>query len=223
MAGKKIVLCSASPRRQLLLKEMGFLFEIKKKEVAENFPEHLKAGEVAVFLAEKKMQAIGNAIKADAVYITADTIVWLDDEILGKPVDQSDAISMLKKLSGKLHQVFTAVCLSSLDRKEVICVKSDVLFNELSHEEIKSYVEHFAPFDKAGSYGAQECLPEGLNPCSKEEIDFLHSIHQHDLFERTLSKNQKHVPMIKRIEGSYFNVMGLPVVELFSALKKWQL
>ena len=221
MNEKKIVLCSASPRRQQLIKELGFDVEVLIKEVDESFPEHLRAEEVPVFVADKKASAFRDNLEDGRIYITADTIVWLNDEVLNKPSDADDAFSMLKKLSGKTHQVYTGVCFMSSEKKKIISVRSNVRFKNINDNELKFYIEHYKPFDKAGSYGAQECLPEGMNPCSETEKKFLASIHKPDLFERTLSKGKKHMPLIENIDGSYFNVMGLPVVELYEELQKW--
>lgn len=222
MLPNEIMLCSSSPRRQLLLRELGIHFVLIKNDIDEIFPQELKGKEVAIYIAEKKAQALGAQFKDEIVYVTADTIVWLNDEVLGKPVDPMDALNMLKKLSGKTHQVFTAVCLNSLTKKIIICAESRVQFNELSMGEIMNYIEQFMPFDKAGSYGAQECLPVGVNPCSIEEKHFLISINKPYLFERTQTKNQKQVPIIKQIDGSYFNVMGLPLVEVYRELERWR-
>lgn len=218
MKSNKIVLCSASPRRQQLLRELGFSFEILVRDVDESFPPHLKEEQVAIFLAAKKADAFRKEFEADKIYITADTIVWLNNEVLGKPADKRDAFQMLKKLSGNTHQVYTGVCISNIQDKKIFCVRSDVQFKILSDEEINFYIEHYKPFDKAGAYGAQECLPEEMNPCSVEEKEFLNAIGKPELFERTLSKEREHFPIIKRIDGSYFNVMGLPIVELYKEI-----
>ena len=219
----KIVLCSASPRRQQLLKELGFHFETMVKDVDEQFPVHLKAEHVALFLAEKKAGAFSPEFRKDSVYITADTIVWLENEVLNKPAGPREAIEMLKKLSGKTHQVYTGVCLAGIAGRTCFCVRSDVEFNKLTEDEIRYYVNDYEPFDKAGSYGAQECLPEGMNPCSDAEKAFMKTNSHPDLFEKTMLKNKKHMPIIKRIEGSYFNVMGLPVVELYNEIMNYEL
>jgi septum formation protein len=218
MQNKNIVLCSASPRRQQLLKELGFEFEVLARDVDETFPKNLQAEDVAIFLAHKKAEFFGDDLMDGKIYITADTIVWLNHEVLNKPANREDAFTMLKKLSGNMHHVFTAVCFSSVKKKITISVKSNVCFRKIPDEEIKYYIEHYKPFDKAGSYGAQECLPEGMNPCSDDEIKFLESINKTDLFERTLSKDKKHFPLIQSIEGSYFNVMGLPIVEVYNTI-----
>jgi septum formation protein len=218
----KIVLCSASPRRQQLLKELGFNIEILVKEFEESFPGNLPTEEVALFLAEKKAMACRDEFKPDHLYITADTIVWLEGDVIGKPVDKEEAFRMLNKLSGNTHRVYTGVCLSNLWKKKSIIVKSDVKFRNLGDQEIKFYIDHYKPFDKAGSYGAQECLPPDMNPCSTKELQLLKSINKTDLFERTLVANQPHMPIIEKISGSYFNVMGLPIAELWAELAKWE-
>ena len=146
----------------------------------------------------------------------------MDEIVLGKPGDSAHAFKMLQLLSGKTHQVFTGVCLMDLHSRYSICVQSNVHFHTLSDIEIKHYIEVYRPFDKAGSYGAQECLPEGVNPCSKEEKIFLERIGEKDLYERTKSKSHaERIPLINYIEGSYFNVMGLPIIELAEELEKW--
>ena len=229
---RKIVLCSASPRRKQLLKKIGLDFEILVKDVEESFSSDLKEEEIAVFLALKKAAVFKKDLQPGKIYLTADTIVWLNNnessgsraekgtggEMLGKPVDATDAFNMLKKLSNRIHQVYTGICLSSLEKCLTFYVRSDVQFREMIDDEIKYYIQHYHPFDKAGSYGAQECLPENMNPCSEEEIKFLKSIHKENLFEKTMMKDKKHMPIIKKINGSYFNVMGLPVVEVWEQL-----
>ncbi|MCX6291529.1 MAG: Maf family protein, partial [Bacteroidetes bacterium] len=209
----------ASPRRQQLLKEMGIDFEVLLRDVDESFPPDLKAEKVAVFLAEKKAHAFLSEISPEKIYITADTIVWLDDEVLGKPADGMEAYLMLKKLSGKVHQVYTGVCIFSCREKKSFVVKSDVQFRKLTNEEVTFYVEQYKPFDKAGSYGAQECLPPGMNPCSEKERTFLSFIAKENLVEKTTAGEKEHMPIIANIDGSYFNVMGLPIVELYEELK----
>lgn len=232
-----VVLCSASPRRQQLLREIGLDIEILVKDVNEDFSPDLKAEAVVLFLAGKKADAFQPVYEPGKIYITADTIVWLNGdhpdlpdeqnrengEVLGKPVNVADAFTILKKLSGKMHQVFTGVCLSSTDKRELFYVRSDVHFRELKDDEILYYIDHYKPFDKAGAYGAQECLPENMNPCSKLEMEFMKSIRKDDLFERTKMKDKKHMPVIDRINGSYFNVMGLPVVEVWEHLEHFAL
>ncbi|MFH1005762.1 MAG: Maf family nucleotide pyrophosphatase [Bacteroidota bacterium] len=216
----KIILASKSPRRQFLLKELGLDFEIRVKEVDESFPENLRAEKIAVHLCRKKADVFRKKLNQNELLITADTIVWINNKILNKPADEKKAVSMLKTLSGKMHRVFTAVCIATDRKEKTFFVKTKVYFKKLSDKEIKFYVKNFQPFDKAGAYGAQECLPAGMNPCSSEEIKFLKKIRNTELIEK--SKNQKmkaeieHI--IKKIDGSYFNVMGLPMKELYEEL-----
>ena len=148
--------------------------------------------------------------------------MWLENKMLGKPNDKAEAIAMLTEMSGKKHEVFTAVCLMDYWTKTIFSASSTVQFKKLSEAEIKYYVDNFNPLDKAGAYGAQECLPEGMNPCSKEEMAFLEKIHKTELIEqiKNESKRAAQVSIIEKIEGGFFNVMGLPIVELYAALEK---
>jgi septum formation protein len=184
-----LILASQSPRRQYLLKELGLNFEIRTTHVPEVYPGHLKHEQIAVYLAEQKADSFDTSrLDAKALIIAADTIVLIEDEILGKPNNYKEAVSMLNKLSGKKHEVITAVCLKSKSKKRIFYVISSVFFKELSMEEIDYYIENFEPFDKAGGYGIQEWI--GYIGISK-------------------------------IEGSYFNIMGLPVKEFYEELLKF--
>jgi len=182
---KNIILASKSPRRQQLLKDLGFDFEIRTKEVEEVFPPDLKRENVAIFLSELKAKPFLSDISDNDLLVTSDTIVCLKDEILGKPKDREGAITMLTKLSGVKHEVVTAVCLTSVNKQHSFAVETAVYFKPLTLQEIEFYVDNFQPFDKAGSYGIQEW------------IGYIG---------------------IEKIEGSYFNVMGLPVHELYKEL-----
>ena len=185
----RIILASQSPRRQYLLKDLGLDFEIIVPDVREDYPGGMHPEEIAVYLAELKANAFDlSGIDPKTVIITADTIVSVGDEVLGKPSDARHAAEMLKKLSGRMHEVITAVCLRSPGKKRTFHVVSSVYFKELSDPEISYYIENFSPFDKAGSYGVQEWI--GYIGISK-------------------------------IEGSYFNVMGLPVKELYEELLRF--
>jgi septum formation protein len=189
LQNKKIILASASPRRQHLLRELGLSFEVRVPDVDETILPGHTPEEIAVMLAERKSDAMASAgLPEDTILITADTIVSIGDEILGKPTDKDDAIRMLGKLSGKKHEVVTAVCLRSANRRITIHVLSSVYFAELTLQEIEYYVENYKPFDKAGSYGIQEW------------IGYIG---------------------IDRIEGSFFNIMGLPVREVYEELLKF--
>lgn len=217
----KIVLASKSPRRQFLLKETGFDFTLKTKDVDENFPEHLLGEEIPLYLCRKKAAAFENEIQDDEIVVTADTIVWIHDHVLNKPADANEACDMLLELSGNRHEVYTGVCLKSKFKEYSFPVKTDVYFREMTLEEIRNYVETCNPLDKAGSYGAQECLREGYNPCSPIEIEFLKSIGKEALIQKSIvSHEQSKFGCVDRIDGSYFNVMGLPVVELHRQLKE---
>ncbi len=226
-----IILASKSPRRQFLLGELGFKFELLTKEVNEDFPSHLKAEEIPLFLCRKKADAFEHEIGPNTIVVTADTIVWIHDHVLNKPADESEAETMLHELSGNRHEVYTGVCLKSADKEISFSVKSEVFFCELSLQDITHYIKSCKPMDKAGSYGAQECLKEGINPCSSEEIAFLKSIGKESLIQNTIVSKAESSPgqhgrtgkfhCIEKIEGSYFNVMGLPIVELYSELNKF--
>ena len=216
---KKLVLGSGSPRRQILFKELGLNFRTLISHTAEIPIPGLFGGKIAEYLSEEKAEALKNKIFDDEVLITADTIVWLNSSMLNKPTDSDDAFKMLSSLSGRKHQVFTGVTILNASSKKTFSVESSVVFKTLKQSEIYKYISEFQPYDKAGSYGAQECLSEGINPCSDKEIKFLNKYALDNFFERTLApEKKKHIPMIDHIEGSYYNVMGLPIVELIEEL-----
>ena len=151
----QLILASKSPRRQELLKLMDIDFRVVLKEVDESYPDGLTPAEIALYIAQKKAEAFDEDIN-DEVVLTADTIVCIDGEILGKPDDAEHAIAMLQKLSGKVHQVYTGVCLLYKGRYNKFYDMSEVFFRKLTDEEIRSYVAEYQPFDKAGSYGIQQ-------------------------------------------------------------------
>ncbi len=151
----KLILASKSPRRQELLRLMDIDFRIVLKEVDESYPDDLTPEEVAVYIAEKKAYAF-DEIVGDEIVLTADTIVCIDEQILGKPENEAHAIEMLKQLSGRMHRVITGVCLFYKHKYHSFYDVSEVYFGKLTDEEIISYVEKYQPFDKAGSYGIQE-------------------------------------------------------------------
>lgn len=184
----QIILASQSPRRHQMLRELGVSFEIKIREVDEIYPEGLRPEEVPLYLAELKSKAFEKDLESNQLVITADTIVCIDEWILGKPVDRADAINMLKALSGRSHQVISGVCLQSVEKKVSFSTITHVHFKVLSDEEINYYIENYKPFDKAGAYGIQEW------------IGFIG---------------------IDGIEGSYFNVVGLPIQRLYQELSKF--
>jgi septum formation protein len=184
--GFEIILASKSPRRQQLLSDLGLKFRVESMDTPENFPEGLGMTEVPVYLAELKAEAFRSFLKDHQLVITADTIVWLDGQVMNKPTDYADGFRMLKDLSGKRHQVVTGVCLLSTQKKVSFYASTDVWFKQLSDEEIHYYLENYSPYDKAGAYAIQEW------------IGYIGIYH---------------------IEGSFFNVMGLPVQSLYEHLK----
>ena len=153
----KILLASNSPRRKELLKELGFDFEVVSVKCEEVYPAHLEVENIAGYLSELKSNSFRN-LKEDELLITADTIVALDDEILGKPNDEIHAREMLGKLSGKTHQVYTGITLKTSTKTITKTDVANVEFDEISEEEINFYISKYKPFDKAGSYGVQEWL-----------------------------------------------------------------
>jgi septum formation protein len=184
----RIILASRSPRRQQLLRELGIDFDIVIKEFDESFPEGISGEEIAKYIAAAKAEVFKSDIKRNEIVITADTIVWCNGNVLGKPVDENDAIRMLNEISGNTHEVITGVSLLSAVKQVTFTDSTHVTFDQMSPQEIKFYVEHFTPYDKAGAYGIQEWI--GLAACS-------------------------------HIDGSYFNVVGLPVQKLYGELKKF--
>lgn len=183
----KFILASKSPRRQELLKSLGIDFEVKLKEVEETYPNHLKQSEIPVYLAELKAKAFQSDLKENEVLITADTVVYLEDKVLGKPQNYEDAFQMLSELSNKEHQVITGVTLTTMDKMTSFYASTKVQFKALSNDEINYYVETYKPFDKAGAYGIQEWIG-------------------------TIG--------IDHIEGSFYNVMGLPIQKLYEEIQK---
>ena len=185
LKGKRIVLASKSPRRRELLAGLELEFTVESKDVEEIYPEGMPAEEIPVYLAQLKAAPYQGELDDNTLVITSDTIVLLNGEVLGKPTDADDAIAMLGKLSGAMHQVITGVCLTSALKTQSFSTTTNVYFRHLSAEEISFYVRTYKPFDKAGSYGIQEWIGYAA---------------------------------IERIEGSYFNVMGLPVQRLYQEL-----
>ena len=155
----KVVLASNSPRRKELLSGLGISYEVKTlPDIDESYPEGLDGVEIPTYIARAKADAYRKVMHADELIITADTIVWLDGEVMGKPVDTEDARRMLRALSGQTHQVITAVCLTTAEGQKSFATVTDVTFAVLSDEEIDYYVEQYRPMDKAGSYGIQEWI-----------------------------------------------------------------
>ncbi|MBO4315658.1 MAG: septum formation protein Maf [Prevotella sp.] len=154
---KKIILSSNSPRRRELLAGLDIPFEVKVLEgIDESYPENLPVEEIPQYIAKEKADTY--QVADDEIVLTADTVVVLGSEILGKPVDDADARRMLRELSGKTHRVITGVCLTSTERQSLFAVVSEVTFKSLSDDEIEYYVTHYHPLDKAGAYGIQEWI-----------------------------------------------------------------
>ena len=184
----RIILASRSPRRRQLLHDMGLKFDVVIREYEESYPANLKGEEIALYLASLKSESFKKEISSNEIVITADTIVWCNNEVLGKPSDFHDARRMIRALSGNTHEVITGVALLSSSKERVFADTTKVTFERLSEEEIDYYIDNFKPYDKAGAYGIQEWI--GVAACS-------------------------------RIEGSYFNVVGLPVQKLYRELSEF--
>ena len=182
------ILASKSPRRHQLLNSLGIQFEVRIKETDEIYPEGLDKNEIPVYLAKLKAAAFFPELKERDLLITADTIVFLENEVIGKPENYEDAKRMLRKLSGKEHQVISGVCITSLQRELSFFAVSNVRFKKLSEKEIDFYISHFQPFDKAGAYAIQEW------------IGYIGITH---------------------IEGSFYNVMGLPIQRLYEEIMRF--
>ncbi|WP_396199148.1 Maf-like protein [Flavobacterium sp.] len=183
----KIILASGSPRRQQFLKELEIDFEIKLKEIEEIYPDHLKAEEITNFLAKLKASAFENELQDNEVLITSDTIVWLDNKALGKPIDASHALRMLTEMSGKIHKVITSVCIKSTKKEVVFHDETLVTFTDLSLDEIEFYLKNYKPFDKAGSYGIQEWI--GLVAIEKIEGSYANvvGLPTHKLYKELMN------------------------------------
>lgn len=154
-----IILASNSPRRRQLLSGLDLDFEVRVlPDIEENYPEHLTTPDIPVYIASGKASAYKNLMSDHDLIITADTVVVLGNEVLGKPVDLDDARRMLRELSGQTHQVITGVCLMTRERQRSFAVTTDVTFKALTETEIDYYVDHYKPLDKAGAYGIQEWI-----------------------------------------------------------------
>jgi septum formation protein len=185
----KIILASNSPRRKELLAGLDVQFEVRIiKGIDESYPATLPTKEIAEYIAQKKAAAYRETMANDELVITADTIVVLGDEVLGKPKNAADARRMLHELSGKTHQVITGVVLTTKEQQKHFSVVSNVTFKELADSEIDYYVDTYKPMDKAGAYGIQEWIG---------------------------------YVGVTRLEGSYFNVMGLPVQRIYEAMSSF--
>lgn len=172
-----LILGSKSPRRQQLLRDLGFSFSCRSADIEESYPPHLREAEIAEYLALQKARALQANLQGKERVLTSDTVVWCEGESLAKAASPQEARDMLLKLSGREHKVITAVCLASRQAEKVLHDAVKVFFNPIEEAFIEHYITHFKPYDKAGAYGIQEWI--GMWG-------------------------------IRRIEGSYFTVMGLP-------------
>lgn len=154
----EIILGSQSPRRRELLAGMGVPFRVVNIHADESFPSDLQGADIPLYISRAKAEAYRSHLQPGELLITADTIVWVDGEQLGKPVDEADARRMLRLLSGRTHQVFTGVTLTSLEKQTSFADTTDVTFREINTDEIGHYVQDFRPLDKAGAYGIQEWI-----------------------------------------------------------------
>ena len=179
------ILASKSPRRKQLLNLLGLDFRVAVKDTEENFPSGMPKEEIPVYLARLKAEPFLSELQASDLLITADTIVWQNGVVLGKPSGNEEAREMLKNLSGNEHQVISGVCLTSPQKQTAFYAVTNVQFKVLSKKEIDHYISEYKPFDKAGAYGIQEWI--GLIG-------------------------------ITNIEGSFYNVMGLPIQKLYEKI-----
>lgn len=184
----KIILASRSPRRQQLLRELGLKFDVVIREYEELYPEGMSGEEIARYVAHEKAALFKNEISNNEIVIAADTIVWCNSKVLGKPLNRKEAICILKEISGNTHEVITGVSLRTQSKEFTFSESTKVTFEALSNEEISYYIDNYKPFDKAGAYGIQEWI--GIIACS-------------------------------HIDGSYFNVVGLPVQRLYKELQSF--
>lgn len=185
----RIVLGSASPRRRELLAGLDLDFEVEViPGIDESYPDTLTAQEIPLYIARKKAEAYAAKMTDGELLITADTIVSAEGSILGKPAAREEAIEMLRRLSGRRHEVVTGVCVSTKEKSVSFSVTSEVCFAEIEEEDIIYYVDKYRPFDKAGAYGIQEWIG---------------------------------YVGVENINGSFYNVMGLPVQRLYTELKKF--
>lgn len=155
----KVILASNSPRRKELLAGLGVDYEVRTlPDVDESYPETLQGADIPLYIAKEKADAYVAMMQPGELMITADTIVWLDDKVLGKPWDREDALQMLRTMSGRTHKVFTGVCITTTDWQRSFTAQTEVRFATLSEDEIIYYVDNFKPMDKAGAYGVQEWI-----------------------------------------------------------------
>lgn len=159
LKGKRVILASGSPRRRQLLGGLEIDFTVRLIDgIDETYPDGMAMAEIPKYISRRKAEAYVPTMASDEIIITADTIVWADGEVLGKPHTTDEAVSMLRRLSGRTHQVVTGVTVLSADRRETFACVTDVTFDTLSEAEMQHYVADYKPLDKAGAYGIQEYI-----------------------------------------------------------------
>ncbi|MBR9915743.1 MAG: septum formation protein Maf [Algicola sp.] len=154
----QLILASGSPRRQQFFKELGMTVKIRLKPVKEEFPDRLRHFEISDYLAQLKALPFKDELKAHDILITSDTIVWHNNQALGKPRSPKDAFNMIKAMSGNSHEVITSVCFTTTSQQKTVNAITKVTFNTLTNDEINYYIDNYQPYDKAGSYGIQEWI-----------------------------------------------------------------
>ena len=154
-----VILASNSPRRKELLAGLGVQYEVRTlPDIDESYPDSLQGADIPLYISKEKADAYRAMLKPGELMITADTIVWLDGTVLGKPADREDALRMLRAMSGRTHEVFTGVCLTTTEWQRSFAAETEVRFATLTEEEITYYVDTYRPMDKAGAYGVQEWI-----------------------------------------------------------------
>ena len=186
LKGHHVILASGSPRRQQFFKDLGIPFEIRLKPVKEEYPKRLRHFEISNYLAQLKALPHKSELTPNDILITSDTIVWHNNQAIGKPISENDAFNIMQSLSNSTHEVITSVCFTTTKSQKTVYAVTKVTFKELTNSEIEYYIQKSKPFDKAGSYGIQEWIGQ---------------------------------IGITKIEGSYFNVVGLPTHLVYSTLQ----
>ena len=182
---RRLILGSKSPRRQQFIKDLGLSFEVREKQIDEEYPNTLREKEIPKYLSQLKAKAFLDELQPEELLITGDTIVWFNGKVLHKPKDKAEAIALLRQLSGQKHKVISSACLTSTEKSIVVTGVTNVFFHNFSPSEIQFYIDQFKPFDKAGGYGIQEWIGQ---------------------------------IGIKKIDGSFYTVMGMPIDKVYHAL-----
>lgn len=185
LKGRHLIIGSKSPRRQQFFKDLGLNFEVKEKQINEEYPDTLQEKEIPEYLSQLKAKAFLDELQPKDILITGDTIVWFEGQVLHKPKNKDEATELLQQLSGQKHKVISSACLTSTKKSVTVIGETNVFFHNLSPSEIQFYIDRFKPFDKAGGYGIQEWIGQ---------------------------------IGIKKIDGSFYTVMGMPIDKVYHAL-----